>query len=185
MLELFLNPDKLAKVKAELDSVIGEKRIIEESDISKLPYLQATIKESLRYHPVAPLLNPREAVEDTRVKGYLIPKNAKIITNFWAITRNPSIWKDPESFEPERFLGNNIDFQGQNFDLIPFGSGRRICPGMNLAGRMLHCMVATFCHNFDWELEGATEVPKHVHREGLFGLALQKKEPLRAIPTKL
>nr|A0A1D8QMD2.1 RecName: Full=Carnosic acid synthase; AltName: Full=Cytochrome P450 76AK7; Short=RoCYP76AK7; AltName: Full=Miltiradien-20-al synthase; AltName: Full=Pisiferic acid synthase [Salvia rosmarinus]AOW42545.1 cytochrome P450 76AK7 [Salvia rosmarinus] len=184
MVELLLHPDKLAKLKAELKSFLGEKSLVEGSDISKLPYLQATIKEVFRFHPAAPLLGPREAVEETQINGYTIPKNAKIMVNFWAMTRDPSIWKNPESFEPERFLGKDIDYEGQHFELIPFGSGRRICPGMPLASRMLHCMVATLCHNFDWELEGGAE-SKQRQREDVFGLALQKKFPLRAKPIKV
>nr|QCF60512.1 cytochrome P450 [Salvia dorisiana] len=184
MVELLLHPDKMAKLKAELKSVLGDKSTVEGSDISKLPYLQATINEVFRFHPVAPLLGPREAAEDTQINGYTIPKNVKVIVNFWAITRDRSIWKNPESFEPERFLGTDINFEGQHFELIPFGSGRRICPGMPLASRMLFCMVATLCHNFDWELEGGVE-SKLREREDVFGLALQKKFPLRAKPIKV
>lgn len=185
MVELLLHPQKMAKVKAELNSVIGEKRVIEESDISRLPYLQATIKEVLRVHPAAPLLAPHASEEETLVKGYRIPKNTTIFVNIWAISRDPNIWKDPESFEPERFLGKDIiDFQGQHFELIPFGTGRRICPGLPLASRMLPCMLATLCHNFDWEIE-ASAASKSLQREDVFGLALHKKTPFWAIPIKL
>nr|A0A1D8QMG4.1 RecName: Full=Carnosic acid synthase; AltName: Full=Cytochrome P450 76AK8; Short=RoCYP76AK8; AltName: Full=Miltiradien-20-al synthase; AltName: Full=Pisiferic acid synthase [Salvia rosmarinus]AOW42546.1 cytochrome P450 76AK8 [Salvia rosmarinus] len=184
MVELLLHPDKMAKLKAELKSVLGEKSIVEESDISRLPYLLATVKEVLRYHPAAPLLAPHAAEEETQVSGYIIPKNTKMFINVWSITRDPSIWKNPESFEPERFLDSEIDFGGQHFELIPFGSGRRICPGMPLASRMLQCMVATLCHNFDWELEKGAE-SKQLQREDVFGLALQKKIPLRAVPIKV
>ncbi|XP_057771422.1 carnosic acid synthase-like [Salvia miltiorrhiza] len=184
MVELLLHPDKLAKLKAELKSVIGDQTLVEESDISRLPYLQATIKEVLRYHPAAPLLAPHVAEEETQLDGYLIPKNTKMFVNVWAITRDPTIWKDPERFEPERFLDKDIDFSGQHFELIPFSSGRRICPGMALASRMLPCMVAALCHNFDWELERGNE-SKRLQREDVFGLALQKKTPLWAIPIKV
>ncbi|XP_047941728.1 carnosic acid synthase-like [Salvia hispanica] len=186
IVELLLNPDKMAKLKAELKSVLGDKSIMEGSDISKLPYLQATINEVFRFHPVAPMLGPREAGEDTQVNGYTIPKDVRIIVNFWAITRDPNIWENPESFEPERFLGKDINFEGQHFELIPFSSGRRICPGMPLGSRMLFCMVATLCHNFDWEFEGGTDTKAKLHqREDVFGLPLQKKFPLRAKPIKV
>ena len=184
MVELLLHPKKMGKLKAELKSVVGEKIIVEESDISRLPYLQATINEVFRHHPPAPLLAPHVAEEEARVNDYIIPKNAKIFVNVWAIMRDPSIWNDPESFEPERFINNNINFGGQHLELIPFGSGRRICPGLPLASRMLHCMVATMCHNFDWKLEKGAE-SKKLQREDLFGLALQKKTHLRAIPIKV
>ncbi|KAL1540067.1 cytochrome P450 [Salvia divinorum] len=184
MAELLLHPNKMAKLKAELKSVLGRKKMVEEADISQLPYLHATIKEVFRYHPVAPMLAPHAAEEQTEVSGYIIPKNTKIFVNFWAIARDPSIWKNPESFEPERFLDSEIDFGGQHYELIPFSSGRRICPGMPLANRMLHCMVGTMCHYFDWELEKGAE-SKQLQREDVFGLALQKKIPLRATPIKV
>ncbi|XP_057781936.1 carnosic acid synthase-like [Salvia miltiorrhiza] len=184
MVELLLHPDKLAKLKAELKSVVGGKKIVEESDIARLPYLRATIKEGLRFHPTTPLLAPHLAEEETRVNEYIIPKNTKVFVNFWAISRDPSVWKNPERFEPERFLDSDIDFKGHHFELIPFSSGRRICPGMPLATRMLHCMVATLCHNFDWELERGAQ-SKQLQREDVFGIVLQKKIPLRAIPIML
>ncbi|XP_047945893.1 carnosic acid synthase-like [Salvia hispanica] len=182
MVELLLHPDKLAKLKAELNNLLGDQTcILQESDISKLPYLQATVKEVLRYHPAAPLLAPHVAKDETKINGYVIPKHAKIFINAWAISRDPAIWNNPDRFEPERFLDNDIDFGGHHFNLIPFGSGRKICPGMPLASRMLHCMIATLCHNFDWKLQQGTE-SKQFQREDVFGLVLQKKNPLWAIP---
>ena len=181
MVELLLHPDKMTKLKAELKSVLGGKKIVEETDISGLPYLQATIKELLRYHPVAPLLSPHVAERETEVSGYTIPKDTKVFVNIWAISRDPNIWKNPDSFEPERFLDSEIDFRGQHYELIPFSSGRRNCPGMPLASRMLPYMIATMCQNFDWKLEKGAE-SKQLQREDVFGLALQKKIPLRAIP---
>ncbi|XP_047979286.1 11-hydroxysugiol 20-monooxygenase-like [Salvia hispanica] len=161
-----------------------QKNIVEESDISRLPYLQATIKEVFRHHPPAPLLSPHVAEDEARVNDYIIPKNAKIFVNVWAIMRDPSIWNDPESFEPERFLNNDINFGGQHLELIPFGSGRRICPGFPIANLMFHSMVATMCHNFDWKLEKGAE-SKKLQREEIFGQVLQKKTHLRAIPIKV
>ncbi|XP_047953166.1 carnosic acid synthase-like [Salvia hispanica] len=184
MVELLLHPDKMAKVKAELKSVLRDKSIAEASDIAKLPYLQATVNEAFRYHPPSPLVGPREAREVTKVNGYTIPKKTRVLVNFWAITKDPRIWKNPEVFEPERFLGTDIDFEGQHFQLIPFGSGIRICPGLPLASRMLFCMVATLCHNFDWELPGGVE-SKVIEREDVFGLSLQKKVSLRAKPKPI
>lgn len=182
MSELVNNPDKMAKVKTELKSVVGEKQLVDESEMPRLPYLQAVIKEALRIHPPGPLLLPRKAESDQVVNGYTIPKGAQILFNVWAMGRDPSIWKDPESFEPERFLDQSIDFKGQDFELIPFGSGRRICPGMPLANRILHMTTATLVHNFDWELEPGT-----VDGDGkgeLFGLAVRRAVPLRIIPIK-
>ncbi|KAL8521795.1 hypothetical protein ACS0TY_012089 [Phlomoides rotata] len=167
MTELLLNPDKLGKLKQELKSVVGEKRLVEESDVAGLPYLQAVIKEVFRYHPPGPLLAPRVAVSDCQVDAYLIPKGTQILTNVWAIGRDPSIWANPESFEPERFLGKRTDFKGQDFELIPFGAGRRICPGIPLADRILHMTTAALVHNYDWKLE--VGIDEGDHRAELFG----------------
>ncbi|KAL8521798.1 hypothetical protein ACS0TY_012092 [Phlomoides rotata] len=183
MTELLLNPDKLGKLKQELKSVVGEKRLVEESDVAGLPYLQAVIKEVFRYHPPGSLLVPRGAVSDCQVDAYLIPKETQILTNVWAIGRDPSIWANPESFEPERFLGKRTDFKEQDFELIPFGAGRRICPGIPLADRILHMTTAALVHNYDWKLE--VGIDEGDHRAELFGLALRKAVSLRAIPLKI
>ncbi|KAL8521788.1 hypothetical protein ACS0TY_012082 [Phlomoides rotata] len=183
MSELMLNPDKLGKLKQELSGVVGEKRQVEESDVARLPYLQAVIKEVFRYHPPGPLLVPRAAVSDQQVNVYLIPKGTQILTNVWAMGRDPSIWENPESFEPERFLDKRTDFKGLDFELIPFGAGRRVCPGMPLATRILHMTTAALVHNYDWKLEvGANEGD---HKAELFGLAVRRAVPLRAIPIPL
>nr|AMZ03390.1 cytochrome P450 CYP76AH10 [Plectranthus barbatus] len=184
MTELLLNPDKLSKAKHELRTIIGENKQMRESDISRLPYLKAVVKEVLRCHPPSPLLAPHKTEEDVELNGYIIPKHTKVLINVWAITKDPTLWTDPNSFEPERFLDNNIDFKGQDFELIPFGSGRRICPGLPLAYRMLHVLVATLIHNFDWKFEVGAE-GKEAHRTDVFGLALQKAFPLRATPISL
>ncbi|KAL0366225.1 UNVERIFIED_CONTAM: Ferruginol synthase [Sesamum radiatum] len=183
MTELLLSPEKMAKAKNELKSVIGENKQVEESDISRLPYLQAVVKEIFRYHPAGPLLIPRKAEDDVEINGYMIPKNTQIFVNAWAIGRDPSIWSNPSSFEPKRFLDSNIRFKGQDFMLIPFGSGRRMCPGWLLSDRMLHLMVASLIHNFGWKFEPGVK-PKDVDTEEKFGLSLHKLIPLKAIPVK-
>nr|AMZ03402.1 cytochrome P450 CYP76AH15 [Plectranthus barbatus]UPO25013.1 cytochrome P450 CYP76AH15 [synthetic construct] len=183
MSELVSNPSKLAKVKAELKSVVGEKKVVSESEMARLPYLQAVIKEVLRLHPPGPLLLPRKAGSDQVVNGYLIPKGTQLLFNVWAMGRDPSIWKNPESFEPERFLNQNIDYKGQDFELIPFGSGRRICPGMPLADRIMHMTTATLVHNFDWKLEDGAGDADH-KGDDPFGLAIRRATPLRIIPLK-
>ncbi|KAF2320209.1 hypothetical protein GH714_025936 [Hevea brasiliensis] len=127
MAELLRKPEAMRKVKEELNEVVGENRNVEESDIEKLPYLQAVVKEALRLHPSVPLLVPRNTMQDTNFMGYHIAKDTQVFVNAWAIGRDPDSWEDPLTFKPERFLGSNIDYKGQNFELIPFGSGRRIC----------------------------------------------------------
>ncbi|KAH6761201.1 hypothetical protein C2S51_018150 [Perilla frutescens var. frutescens] len=181
MAELIKNPEKMAKAKDELRSVVGSEKQVRVSDISKLPYLRAVIKEVFRCHPPVPFLVPHKAVDDTQVGDYVIPKDTQILVNVWAYSRDPSLWCNPTSFEPERFLVRNIDFNGQDFELIPFGSGRRICPGIPLADRMLPMMVAILIHNFDWKLEPGV---KKLDMTEKFGVVLHRAVPLKAIPIK-
>ncbi|XP_051126837.1 ferruginol synthase-like [Andrographis paniculata] len=179
MTELLGNPEKAAKLKEELRTVIGEDKQVEESDISRLPYLQAVVKEVIRYHPPGPLLLPHKVEADIQVMGYTIPKDTIILINVWCIGRDSNIWSNPDSFEPERFLDSKIDFEGHHFEYLPFGSGRRICPGMPLAERMLHLVIAFFIHNFEWKLEEGQQLDF----SDRFGVALHKRLPLIAVPS--
>ncbi|KAK6144455.1 hypothetical protein DH2020_021275 [Rehmannia glutinosa] len=183
MTELLRNPNKMLKAKHELRTIIGENKQVEESDISRLPYLHAVIKETFRYHPAGPFLIPHKAEDNVEINGYMVPKNAQIFVNVWAIGRDSNIWSNPDSFEPERFLDSKIDYTGKDFELINFGSGRRICPGLPLAHVMVHLMVATLIHNFEWKLEPGMK-PEEIDVNEMFGLSLHKAVPLRAFPTK-
>ncbi|XP_034897619.1 geraniol 8-hydroxylase [Populus alba] len=184
MAELLHNPRTLSKARTELEQTIGKGSLIEESDIVRLPYLQAVIKETFRLHPAVPLLLPRKAGENVEISGYTIPKGAQLFVNAWAIGRDPSLWEDPESFVPERFLGSDIDARGRNFELIPFGAGRRICPGLPLAMRMLHMMLGSLIHSFDWKLENGV-TPESMDMEDKCSLTLEKAQSLRAVPIQL
>ncbi|KAL5209419.1 hypothetical protein ABZP36_005042 [Zizania latifolia] len=184
MAELLENPPSMAKVREEIARVIGSKTEIEESDISQLKYLQAVVKETLRLHPPAPLLLPHQAETTTEVRGYTVPKGARVLVNVWAIGRDNKVWRKPDEFMPERFLQREVDFRGRDFDLVPFGSGRRICPGMPLAVRVMHLMLASLLHRFEWTL------PLDVERNGLdmaekFGMVLTMATPLQAIATPI
>ncbi|KAF5465292.1 hypothetical protein F2P56_015312 [Juglans regia] len=182
MAELLRNPETLMKARAELENTIGKGNPVQESDISRLPYLQAIVKETFRLHPTAPLLIPRKAPDaDTAIAGFTVPKGAQVLVNAWAIGRDPSTWDNPISFEPERFLRSDIDVRGQNFELIPFGSGRRICPGLPLAIRMIHLMLGSLIHSFDWKLEDGVST-EDLNMEEKFGITLQMAHPLRAVP---
>ncbi|ONI30095.1 hypothetical protein PRUPE_1G231300 [Prunus persica] len=182
MAELLHNPEKLSKAQEELKHIIGKGKPVEESDITRLPYLQAIIKETLRLHTAAPLLIPRKAGADVEICGYIVPKGAQVLVNAWAIGRDPSIWDNPNSFMPERFLGLDMDVTGRNFELIPFGGGRRICPGLPLAMRMLNLMLGSLLNSFDnWKLEDGV-APETMNMEDKFGLTLQKAQPLIAVP---
>ncbi|CAN1334729.1 Geraniol 8-hydroxylase [Linum perenne] len=181
MAELIRNPNTFARAKEELDQIIGKGNHLQESDITQLPYLEAILKETFRLHPAAPLLLPRKAGSDVEICGFIVPKGAQILVNAWAIGRDPTTWNNPNSFMPERFMGSKTDVRGHSFELIPFGSGRRICPGLPLAMRMLHLMLGSLIHSFDWKLEDGVD-PKNLDMEEKFGTTLQKAKPLLVIP---
>ncbi|KAL7155032.1 hypothetical protein ABFS83_03G046600 [Erythranthe nasuta] len=183
MTELLSNPKIMLKAKNELRTVIGENKQVEESDISKLPYLRAVIKETFRFHPIAPFLIPHKANANVEMNGYIVPKDAQILVNIWAMGRDSSIWSNPDMFETERFLDNKIDYKGHDFEFIPFGSGRRICPGMPLAHIMMHLMVASLIHNFEWKLEPGMK-PDELDLNEMLWFSLHKAVPLKAFPVK-
>ncbi|XP_037495859.1 xanthotoxin 5-hydroxylase CYP82C4-like [Jatropha curcas] len=138
---LLNNRHALELAQQELDLKVGRERCVQDSDIEKLVYLQAVIKETLRLYPPGPLAVPHEAVEDCYISRYYIPKGTRIFANLWKLHRDPNVWSNPDEFLPERFLANegkNVDFSGQNFEYIPFGSGRRSCPGINFAIQAIH-----------------------------------------------
>ncbi|KAJ1427619.1 Cytochrome P450 [Sesbania bispinosa] len=184
MAELFRNPDVMSRAKAELEQTVGKCNMVEESDIGRLPYLNAIVKETFRLHPAGPLLLPRKGEVDLEINGYIVPKGAEVLVNVWAIGRDPNLWVNPNVFSPERFLGSEIDFKGRSFELIPFGAGRRICPGLPLAIRLLFLMLGLLINCFDWELEGGIK-PKDMNMEEKFGLTLQKAQPVRVVPIKI
>ncbi|KAH9657550.1 cytochrome P450 76C4 [Citrus sinensis] len=180
MAELLHNPKVLSKAKLELKQTLGKGSPIDESDIARLPYLQAVVKETFRLHPAVPLLIPRKASEGVEIASVTVPKGAQVFVNVWAIGRDENIWDNPHSFKPERFLGSDVDFKGQNFELIPFGAGRRICPGLPLAIRMLYLMLGSLINSFDWKLEDES-----LDMKEKFGLTIQKAKPLRAVPIAI
>ncbi|XWS38462.1 hypothetical protein CRYUN_Cryun19dG0133400 [Craigia yunnanensis] len=184
MAELLHNPKALLESQRELRQIIGEGNLLEESDVARLPYLQAIVKETLRLHPAVPLLLPRKADVDVELHNFIVPKGAQVLVNAWAISRDPSIWEEPDSFLPNRFLGSEVDIKGRDFVLIPFGAGRRICPGLPLAIRMLHLMLGGLIHSFDWKLEDGV-TPERLDMEAKYGLVLHKAQPLRAIPISI
>nr|AMA07823.1 cytochrome P450 76F84 [Mollugo verticillata] len=181
MAELLHNPEKLKKAQAEIEQIVGRTKPVEESDIPRLPYLQAVIKETFRLHPAVPF-NFRRSDSDVNLCGFTVPKNAQVLMNFWAIGRDPEFWDNPNLFKPERFLGSEIDVKGRDFELIPFGAGRRICPGLPLAIRMLHLMLGSLIHEFNWKLEEGIS-PATMDMEEKFGFTLEKSQRLRAIPV--
>ena len=181
MAELLRKPKTLQKARQEVLDVIGPQGEIKESDIDRLPYLGAIVKETLRLHPAAPLLLPYIAGNDVQVSGYTIHKGNQVLINAWSIGRNPKYLTDPLSFEPERFLASNLDYKGRDFEFIPFGAGRRICPGLPLAQRMVNLMLASILHSFNWKLpKGVT--PENLDMTEQFGITLKKAVSLCAVP---
>ncbi|KAM7517965.1 hypothetical protein LguiB_016927 [Lonicera macranthoides] len=183
MTELLRNSKTMAKVKDELAKIVGPNKKLEENDFHNLPYLQAVIKETLRLHPPGPLLVPRRARQDLDFMGYHIPKNTQVLVNVWAIGKDSEYWDDPLSFKPERFLTSKIDFKGQHFEYLPFGAGRRSCPGLPIAQRTLPLILGSLLHEFDWELEDHITVEEMDMNEKM-GAGLRKLVPLKAIPKK-
>eukprot|EP00253_Pinus_taeda_P004453 PITA_04453 len=182
MAEAIRNPRIMKKAQAELDEVIGTGRRVEETDIDRLPYLHAVVKETFRLHPPAPLLIPHRAESSCEVAGYMIPKDTQLLVNAWAIGRDPTIWDEPTKFKPERFVESEMEYRGQNFELIPFGAGRRICPGLPLAHRMVHVVTASLLHSSNWSLpDGITTDTMDMSER--FGITLQRASPLIAIPS--
>ncbi|CAH2057554.1 unnamed protein product, partial [Thlaspi arvense] len=181
---LLRSPKVLEKARAELQEIVDIGKPIEESDIARLRYLQAVVKETMRIHPPAPFLIPRKVETDVELGGFIVPQGAQVLVNAWAIGRDPNFWPEPTHFMPERFLESEIDVRGRDFELIPFGSGRRICPGLPLAMLIVPAMVGSLLNSFDWKLEGGI-APADLDMEEKFGITLQKAQPLRAIPIPL
>lgn len=181
MAELLHNPELMEKAQSEIGAVVGFQRAVEESDLPRLTFIHALLKETLRLHPPAPFLLPHKAVEDTEIEGYKVPKGSQVLVNIWAIGRDERVWENPDNFMPERFMGkeSEFDFHGQNFEFLPFGSGRRICPGLHLGVRMVELMLASFIQSFSWKLpEG--KVPADLDLQEKFGVTLVLASPLKA-----
>ncbi|CAA3031907.1 cytochrome P450 93A3-like, partial [Olea europaea subsp. europaea] len=182
--ELINHPNILRKAQHEINSVVGKKRLVEESDISNLPYLQAIVKETLRLHPTGPLI-VRESSDDCNVAGYHIPAKTRLFVNVWAIGRDPEHWENPLEFRPERFLNEDgnlkaqLDVRGQHYHLLPFGSGRRGCPGTSLALLVVQTTLAAMIQCFEWKVEGNGTV----NMEEGPGLTLPKAHPLICFPV--
>ncbi|KAK7396631.1 hypothetical protein VNO78_17769 [Psophocarpus tetragonolobus] len=184
MTEVLCNRECLKKVKSELNSVVGRGREVEERDIEKLEYLQCVVKETLRLHPPIPLLIPRKGTEDTHFMGYYIPKDTQVFVNAWAIGRDPAAWDQPLAFNPQRFSlskNHNIDYKGHHFELIPFGAGRRMCAGVPLAHTLLHLVLGSLLHTFDWELDSHV-TPSTMDMRDKLGITMRKLQPLLALP---
>ncbi|XP_014504285.1 premnaspirodiene oxygenase-like [Vigna radiata var. radiata] len=152
MSEMLENPKVMNKAREEVRRVFGSKGYMNEESLEELKYLKAVIKETLRLHPPISLLLPRECRETCEVKGYTIPAGTRVIVNAWAIARDPDYWNDPEKFYPERFMNSEIDYKGSHHEFMPFGAGRRMCPGMSFGINIIELCLAQLLYYFNWEL---------------------------------
>ncbi|GFP96420.1 cytochrome p450 71d13 [Phtheirospermum japonicum] len=181
MAELMRNPRVMAKVQAEVREAFNGKTTIQESDVQALKYLKLVIKETFRLHPSFPLL-PRACREECKVDGYTIPIKSRIMVNIWSMGRDPEYWPEPEIFNPERFESNSVDFLGNNLEFIPFGTGRRICPGMNFGLANVELPLAQLLYHFDWKMPKGMR-PEDINMTELEGIAVSRKEGLFLVPT--
>jgi len=186
MAELMRNPPQMAKLQGEVRKHTPEgQETVEEEDLASMPYLKAVVKETLRLHPPAPLLVPRVSMADCVVVdgGYYVPSGTRVILNAWALGRDPESWEKPEEFMPERFMDGGsaaaVDFKGNHFQFLPFGAGRRICPGLNFGMATVEIMLANLMYCFDWQLPMGD---KDVDMTEVFGVTVHLKENLMIVP---
>lgn len=148
---MVLHPEIQAKAQAEIDAVVGTHRLVSDSDLQNLHYLQAIVKETLRMHPPGPLLSwARLAIHDTHIGQNFIPAGTTAIVNMWSITHDEQIWSEPNEYKPERFMKENISIMGSDLRLAPFGSGRRVCPGKAMGIATVELWLAQLLQNFKW-----------------------------------
>ncbi|XP_054781214.1 flavonoid 3',5'-hydroxylase 1-like [Prosopis cineraria] len=187
--EMLKNPNILKKAQREIDQVVGKERLVLESDLQNLPYLQAICKETYRLHPSTPLSIPRISTQACEINGYYIPKNTWLSVNIYAIGRDPNVWDDPLEFKPERFMMSSdgkinekmkMSLSGTvDFELIPFGGGRRVCAGYRMAMVVVQLILGTLVHSFDWKLPDEEE--DGLNMEEVFGITVHKAVPLSAM----
>ncbi|KAK4276057.1 hypothetical protein QN277_019048 [Acacia crassicarpa] len=181
MAEMMKNPEVMNKAQQEVRKVYGKKGYVDESELDQLKYVALVIQETLRLHPPGVLLVPRENSEICQINGYEIPLKTKVMINAWAIGRHPDYWNEPEKFQPERFIDGSIDYRGTNFEFIPFGAGRRICPGMSFATPILQLVIANLLYHFDWKLPNGKK-HEQMDMAEKFGAAVKRKNDLCLVP---
>lgn len=188
MVQLMRNPHLMTKLQAEVRSTITKGTdIVTEDELHSLPYLKAVVKETLRLHMPAPLLVPHLSMADCTIQGYTIPSGTRTIVNSWALARDPSCWERAEEFMPERFMEGGSaaamdSNKGNDFQYIPFGAGRRMCPGISFATAAIHLMLANLVYHFDWELP-AESASKGIDMTESFGVTVHRTEKLLLVPV--
>ncbi|KAL7081498.1 hypothetical protein ACP275_14G043500 [Erythranthe tilingii] len=181
MVELMRNPRVRAKAQAEVRNVFKDGKKIDESEASKLKYLKLVVKEALRLHPATPLLS-RASREDSEINGYFIPAKTKVLVNNWGMGRNSKYFPNAENFEPERFENNGIDFNGANFEYLPFGAGKRMCPGIMFGLASVELPLAHLLYHFDWKLPEGMK-PSDLEMLENPGISAPRKHHLHLVAT--
>ncbi|PNX90881.1 cytochrome p450 [Trifolium pratense] len=181
--ELLRHPRVMKKLQDEIQNEVGNKRMVEEKDLKKLNYLDMVVDETLRLHPVSPLLLPRECRESITIDGYFIKEKTRVIVNALTIGRDPNIWSEnAEEFYPERFINKKMNYEGhEEFESIPFGFGRRRCPGIQLGLRTVRFVLAQLVHCFNWKLPYNIS-PSNLNMDEKFGQSIHRAQHLHAIP---
>ncbi|PVH35167.1 hypothetical protein PAHAL_7G115700 [Panicum hallii] len=174
----------MAKLQAEVRSNTPKgQEAITEDNLTGMSYLKAVIEETLRLHPPSPLLLPHLSLEGCNIDGYVVPAGTTVFVNVWAIGRDPKLWDDVEKFMPERFVNKGategVDFRGLDFQFLPFGSGRRMCPGMNFGLASVEIMLANLVYRFDWEMPKGLN---GIDMTEVFGLMVHRKDKLILAP---
>lgn len=182
MAEIIKNPRVQQKAQEELDRVVGSDRVMNETDFANLPYLQHVAKEAMRLHPPTPLMLPHRASTHVKIGSYDIPKDCIVYVNVWAVGRDPAVWKDPHEFRPERFLEEDVDMKGHDYRLLPFGAGRRICPGTQLGINLVTSMLGHLLHQFTWNPPEGMK-PNEIDMAETPGTVTYMRTPLQAVAT--
>ncbi|XP_054796037.1 cytochrome P450 71D10-like [Prosopis cineraria] len=181
MAEMIRSPEVMKKAQEEVRRIYGNKGYVDQSELHRLKYVDSVIRETLRLHPPVSLLGPRENSEACRINGYDIPAKTVVNVNAWAINRHPDYWNEPEKFQPERFINNTVDYKSTNFELIPFGGGRRICPGVSFATPILELIISNLLYHFDWKLPNG-EKHEELDMSESFGAVVKRKNDLCLVP---
>ncbi|CAI0397166.1 unnamed protein product [Linum tenue] len=183
MSEMIKHPEVMRKAQTEVREAFGEKGgDVEEASLHRLKYLDNVIKESLRLHPPGPLLLPRENRESVELCGYHVPAKTKVFVNAWTINRDPRYWSEAEAFCPERFDDRVIDYKGNDFQFIPFGAGRRICPGFDFGVEVVKLTLANLIFHFNWKLPGEMR-PESLDMTERLGASVGREYALLVIPV--
>ncbi|KAJ4700813.1 Cytochrome P450 [Melia azedarach] len=179
--EMLKNPRVMKEAQAEVRRVFDRKGNVEEKGIHELKFLKAVVKETLRLHPPLPLLLPRESTKSCEINGYEIPEKTRVLVNAWAIGRDPRHWNEAETFYPERFLDSSLDYRGTDFEYIPFGAGRRICPGITFALPIVELPLAQLLYHFDWKLPNGMKL-EDLDMTEASGITARRMKDLLLIP---